>query len=74
MLLLAVSVICAVHAAGLSLALLIAALLLRRGILQIPYGINALAPTHTVPGIASGALRLDAYALSGACPSPCPFS
>ncbi len=44
---------------------LTAATLLCRGVLQIPYGINALAPTHTVPGIPSGEMRLDAYTLAG---------
>ncbi|CAL5225265.1 g8059 [Coccomyxa viridis] len=36
-----------------------------RAVVQIPWAVNALGAAHNVPGIASGVMRLDAYALAG---------
>lgn len=36
-----------------------------RPVLQIPYGVNALGATHTLPNVPSGVLHLDAHALAG---------
>ena len=35
------------------------------GVLQIPFGINALGAAHTIPGIANAQMHLDAHALAG---------
>ncbi|BDA40615.1 probable LIM domain-containing serine/threonine-protein ki at C-terminar half [Coccomyxa sp. Obi] len=36
-----------------------------RPVMQIPFGVNAVGASHTIPGIPNGALRLDARTLSG---------
>ena len=36
-----------------------------RPVLQIPYGVNALGASHTLPGVPNGVLHLDAHALAG---------